>query len=160
MNLLVEVQRASSTPVPSDKDIRHWILSALHGQTTLHEVEISVRLVDREEMSQLNETYRGKKGPTNVLSFPADLPPELALPLLGDIVICAPVVAAEAAEQGKSASAHWAHMTVHGTLHLLGYDHVEEEDAVSMEALESTILSQMDYDCPYETRTCQEQLLR
>lgn len=160
MNLLVEVQRASSAPVPSDKDIRHWILSALHGQTTLHEVEISVRLVDREEMSQLNETYRGKKGPTNVLSFPADLPPELALPLLGDIVICAPVVVAEAAEQGKSASAHWAHMTVHGTLHLLGYDHVEEEDAVSMEALESTILSQMDYDCPYETRTRQEQLLR
>ena len=158
--MLVEVQRASSMLVPSDKDIRHWILSALHGQTTLHEVEISVRLVDREEMSQLNETYRGKKGPTNVLSFHADLPPELALPLLGDIVICAPVVAAEAAEQGKSASAHWAHMTVHGTLHLLGYDHVEEEDAVSMEALESTILSQMDYDCPYETRTCQEQLLR
>ena len=158
MNLLVDIQTASSETVPSDADIRHWILPALEGQTTKNEVEVSVRLVDIDEMSQLNETYRGKKGPTNVLSFPAELPPDLELPLLGDIVICAPVVAAEAADQGKSAIAHWAHMTVHGTLHLLGYDHVEEEDAASMEALESTILSQMDYDCPYEAHQPQEHL--
>jgi probable rRNA maturation factor len=158
VNLIVDIQTASSEPVPSEGDIRHWILAALNGRSTQSDVEISVRLVDVDEMSQLNETYRGKKGPTNVLSFPADLPPELELPLLGDIVICAPVVAAEAVEQGKSANAHWAHMTVHGTLHLLGYDHVQEEDAVSMEALESIILSQMDYDCPYEARSRQEHL--
>lgn len=102
-------------------------------------------------MAQLNANYRGKDGATNVLSFPADLPAELDLPLLGDIVICAPVVIAEADQQGKTASAHWAHMTVHGTLHLLGYDHVKEEEAEIMEALESAILRQLDYSCPYES---------
>ncbi len=98
----------------------------------------------------MNATYRGKQGTTNVLSFPAGLPPDLGLPLLGDIVICAPVVHAEAAQQGKSPSAHWAHMTVHGTLHLLGYDHVDEEEAAIMEALESAILNELNYSCPYE----------
>jgi probable rRNA maturation factor len=117
---------------------------------TREQVEISVRLVGDAEMTRLNETYRGKKGATNVLSFPADLPPELELPLLGDIVICAPVVAAEAEQQGKSASAHWAHMIIHGTLHLLGYDHIEEDDANTMEALESAILGQLNYSCPYD----------
>ncbi len=150
MKLFVDIQNASGAPVPTDDDIRHWIAAALKGRTTRDEVEITVRLVDDAEMTQLNETYRGKKGATNVLSFPADLPPELDLPLLGDIVICAPVVAAEAAQQGKSASAHWAHMTIHGTLHLLGYDHIEEDDANTMEALESAILGQLNYSCPYD----------
>jgi probable rRNA maturation factor len=156
VNLLVDVQIASSEAAPTEKDFHQWISVALDGQTTLPEVEISLRVVDNDEMSQLNQTYRGKKGPTNVLSFPADLPPELALPLLGDIVICAPVVAAEAAQQGKTLSAHWAHMTVHGTLHLLGFDHREEDDAVVMESLETTILSQLNYDCPYEAQPRQE----
>ena len=110
-----------------------------------------MRLVDTEEMAVLNETYRGKKGATNVLSFPADLPAGLPLPLLGDIVICAPIVRDEATQQGKSQNAHWAHMTVHGTLHLLGYDHMEEQEAEHMEALESTILNELKYACPYET---------
>jgi probable rRNA maturation factor len=151
VNLIVDIQNASGAPVPAEEDFRHWIGAALTGQTTREQVEISLRLVDDAEMAQLNATYRGKQGATNVLSFPADLPPELDLPLLGDIVICAPVVAAEAAQQGKSPSAHWAHMTIHGTLHLLGYDHVEEVDANTMEALESEVLRQFNYHCPYDT---------
>jgi probable rRNA maturation factor len=156
VKLLVDIQNASGAPVPNGEDIRHWIGAALTGHTTREQVEITVRLVDDAEMAQLNETYRGKKGATNVLSFPADLPPELDLPLLGDIVICAPVVAAEAAQQGKSASAHWAHMTIHGTLHLLGYDHIEEDDANTMEALESAILGQLNYSCPYNIQLPRE----
>jgi len=150
VNLHVDIQVASSEPVPSEDDIRNWIAAALAQRTTQEQVEISVRLVDNDEMARLNETYRGKQGTTNVLSFPAGLPPDLGLPLLGDIVICAPVVHAEAAQQGKSPSAHWAHMTVHGTLHLLGYDHVDEEEAAIMEALESAILNELNYSCPYE----------
>lgn len=149
MRLHVDIQTASSEPVPAEEDIRNWIAAALDGRASQDEVEVSVRLVDNDEMARLNETYRGKKGATNVLSFPAELPADLALPLLGDIVICAPVVRSEAVQQGKSASAHWAHMTVHGTLHLLGYDHIEEEDAVVMEALESAILHQLNFQCPY-----------
>ncbi len=150
MKLLVDIQTASREPVPSEQDISHWIAAALNGRTAQEQVEVCVRLVDNAEMSQLNANYRGKKGPTNVLSFPADLPPDLNLPLLGDIVICAPVVATEAAHQGKNTAAHWAHMTIHGILHLLGYDHIEEEEAAIMEALESAILRQLDYGCPYE----------
>lgn len=159
MKLRVDIQTASREAVPSGKDIRHWITTALTGRTPQEQVEVSVRLVGDTEMAQLNETYRGKKGPTNVLSFPADLPPELNLPLLGDIVICAPVVAAEAAQQGKNPTAHWAHMTVHGTLHLLGYDHIEEEEAAIMEALESAILRQLNYSCPYESPLSKEHIV-
>lgn len=156
MNLHVDIQWASSEPVPDEKDIRNWIAAALRDRSAQESVEISVRLVDSDEMAALNNSYRGKPGPTNVLSFPASLPAELDLPLLGDIVICAPVVIAEAAQQGKTARAHWAHMAVHGTLHLLGYDHVEEQDAVLMEALESTILSELNISCPYESNVCRE----
>jgi probable rRNA maturation factor len=154
----VDIQSASSEPVPSEEDLHHWVLTAVTGQTAKSTLEVCVRLVDREEMSKLNSAYRGKNGPTNVLSFPADLPPDLNLPLLGDIVICAPVVAAEALKQGKNTRAHWAHMTVHGTLHLLGYDHVEEEDAARMEALESTILAQLNFGCPYESTPPREHI--
>ncbi len=157
MKLLVDVQNASREQVPSSGALRQWIAAALAGRTTQGAVEISVRLVDAEEMARLNARYRGKDGATNVLSFPADLPPNLDLPLLGDIVICAPVVLAEAAQQGKSASAHWAHMTIHGTLHLLGYDHIKEEEAEIMEALESAILRQFDYGCPYRNQPRQEE---
>lgn len=146
----VDIQTASAEPVPAEDDIRNWIAAALEGNACREEVEVSVRLVDVDEMTQLNENYRGKSGATNVLSFPADLPAELSLPLLGDIVICAPVVRAEAAQQGKSPSAHWAHMTIHGTLHLLGYDHVDEEEAVVMEALETAILAKLNVRCPYQ----------
>lgn len=154
----VDIQKATVEPVPEEEDIRRWITAALaerHADT-----EITVRLVDTDEMSTLNSTYRGKSGPTNVLSFPADLPPELELPLLGDIVICAPIIHREAVEQKKSEDAHWAHMAVHGTLHLLGYDHLEENEASRMETRETLILAALDYPCPYSgslpTERCQQ----
>lgn len=156
MSLTVDIQCASGEPVPSEDDLRRWIAAALAGQTTRDETEISVRLVDIPEMAGLNQAYRGKPGPTNVLSFPADLPAELELPLLGDIVICAPVVREEAQSQHKALAAHWAHMAVHGTLHLLGYDHVEENEAVAMEALETAILADLHYPCPYQTNPSTE----
>jgi len=149
MSLHVDIQAACDEPVPDEDDIRSWIAAALDGQTLRTETEISVRLVDEQEMTALNKRYRGKAGPTNVLSFPSDLPEELQLPLLGDIVICAAVVRTEAAQQGKDLSAHWAHMTIHGTLHLLGYDHLVEEEATGMEALETAILKRLNYPCPY-----------
>ncbi|CAA0112223.1 Endoribonuclease YbeY [Halioglobus japonicus] len=158
MKLLVDIQAASREAVPSEEDFYRWIGAALNGRTTAEQAEICIRLVDDDEMAQLNANYRGKEGATNVLSFPADLPAELQLPLLGDIVICAPVVIAEATQQGKTARAHWAHMTVHGTLHLLGYDHIKEEEAEIMEALESAILRQLDYSCPYESHAQRERI--
>jgi probable rRNA maturation factor len=156
VRLHVDIQTASSEPVPAEEDIRNWIAAALEGRSSQEDVEVSVRLVDHDEMARLNETFRGKQGATNVLSFPADLPAELSLPLLGDIVICAPVVRSEAAQQAKSPNAHWAHMTVHGTLHLLGYDHIDEEDAAVMEALETAILSKLNIPCPYQLNQTQE----
>lgn len=159
MSLTVDIQCASGEPVPSADDLRRWIAAALAGQTTRDETEISVRLVDIPEMAGLNQAYRGKPGPTNVLSFPADLPAELELPLLGDIVICAPVVREEAQSQHKALAAHWAHMAVHGTLHLLGYDHIEESEALAMEALESAILADLCYPCPYQARPPKENTL-
>ncbi|MFK8050788.1 MAG: rRNA maturation RNase YbeY [Halioglobus sp.] len=147
MKLVVEIDSASSEPAPEEGDLRSWIRAALSDRQ--RDTEISVRLVDIEEMSELNQRYRNKTGPTNVLSFPADIPAELNHPLLGDIVICAPVVRREAAEQGKPEESHWAHMTVHGTLHLLGYDHVVEAEAEAMEAMETAILATLNYPCPY-----------
>lgn len=156
MSLHVDIQSASAEPVPDEDDIRSWITAALRDHRQQQETEISVRLVDLAEMTRLNETYRGKAGPTNVLSFPADLPAELQLPLLGDIVICAPVVRREALQQNKSLSAHWAHMAIHGTLHLLGYDHIDDNEAATMEALESTVLQKLNYPCPYQNKNTAE----
>ena len=155
MNLQVDIQCASGEPVPEEEDIRGWIEAALSGRRSA-DTEISLRLVDIEEMTTLNESYRAKTGPTNVLSFPSDLPRELELPLLGDIVICAPVVRDEAQSQNKTLQAHWAHMTVHGTLHLLGYDHIEEDEALAMEALETEILTSLNYPCPYRDEKTKE----
>ena len=155
MNLVVDIESASSEPAPEEEDLRSWIRAALGNHP--QDAEVSVRLVDVEEMSQLNKAYRGKAGPTNVLSFPAQFPAELKLPLLGDIVICAPVVLEEARAQGKPADAHWAHMAVHGALHLLGFDHQDDGEAEAMEAMETAILSTLDYPCPYSANnSCQE----
>lgn len=111
--------------------------------------ELLIRLVGKEESRRLNAQFRNMDKPTNVLSFPADLPPEIKLPLLGDIVICANLVGSEAAEQGKSLESHWAHLTIHGILHLLGYDHQNEKAAAKMESLESYILKSLGYPDPY-----------
>ncbi len=156
MSVHVDIQTACSEPVPEEDDLRRWISAALAGRMPGDTAELCLRLVDEREMAALNRDYRGKDCPTNVLSFPADLPPELQLPLLGDIVICAPVIAREAAEQGKSPTAHWAHMAVHGCLHLLGHDHIDEADAVAMETLETTILAQLGFPCPYPDHAHEE----
>jgi probable rRNA maturation factor len=114
-------------------------------------VELSSRLVDEAESADLNQRYRGKTGPTNVLSFPFEPPPGTrGRKYLGDLAICAPVVAREAVEQGKDLEAHWAHLVVHGVLHLLGYDHLEEPEAQVMEALETRILGELGFPPPYE----------
>ena len=143
----IDIQVACQEPVPEHADIQRWVGAALaHRQA---DAEVSVRLVSEAEMTTLNQQYRGREGSTNVLSFPADLPPELELPLLGDIVICAAVVRREATEQHKELPQHWAHMLVHGSLHLLGYDHIDPAQAEIMESLETTILQALGYPCPY-----------
>jgi len=116
------------------------------GETT---IEVVIRLVDEAESRQLNHDYRGIDRPTNVLSFPFEAPAEVQLPLLGDLVICAPVVAREAVEQGKAAKAHWAHMVIHGVLHLLGYDHQADDEAQQMEQRERELLYRLHFTDPY-----------
>jgi probable rRNA maturation factor len=139
--------------VPAAASFRQWVEAALRGAKRRRATELSIRVVDADEGRTLNRDYRGKDYATNVLSFEAELPPGLALPLIGDIVICAPVVAREAAEQGKPPRDHWAHLTVHGVLHLLGYDHLEEAEAEAMEALETRVLARLGIPDPYAEDT-------
>ncbi|PTR26293.1 putative rRNA maturation factor [Luteibacter sp. OK325] len=135
--------------VPASASFRRWIEAALKGAKRRKASEVSIRIVDAEEGQALNLQYRGRDYATNVLSFPVELPPGLDLPLIGDLVICAPVVAREAAEQGKKPADHWAHLTIHGTLHLLGYDHIDEAEAEAMEALETKVLAGLGISDPY-----------
>ncbi len=137
------------TGVPAAASFRRWVEAALRGARRRKPTELAIRIVDTDEGRALNRDYRGKDYATNVLSFPAELPPGLALPLIGDLAICAPVVAREAAEQGKPPRDHWAHLTVHGVLHLLGHDHIEEAQAEAMEALETRILAGLGIPDPY-----------
>ncbi|AKP74643.2 Endoribonuclease YbeY [Piscirickettsia salmonis] len=139
-----------SMGLPSEETMSRWIEYALRGRRQA--AELCVRIVEKDEIHALNATYRHKDQPTNVLSFPAELPKELKSPLLGDIVICKAVVEQEAIEQDKLLEAHWAHMLVHGVLHLLGFDHIDDEDADVMEALEIDILSQLGYANPYQQK--------
>jgi probable rRNA maturation factor len=137
-----------SDGLPAQVDFERWVAAALAdlGQA----VEIVIRVVDKAESAELNKRYRAKHEPTNVLSFSFEAPVGMdALALLGDIVICAPVVQHEAQQQGKSALAHWAHMIVHGVLHLRGYDHQTEQEAQEMEARERVILTGLGYGDPY-----------
>ena len=148
---VVDLQRASGTgEVPAPARFRQWVAAAATGRRDA--VEVSIRIVGPAEGRRLNRDYRGKDRPTNVLAFPADLSPELGLSLIGDLVICAEVVGREAAEQGKPAEAHWAHLVVHGTLHLLGYDHQTAAEATEMERAEIQILDGLGYPDPYAYR--------
>lgn len=150
MTITVDVDNASaSDDIPDPAVMRRWVAAALAGQR--EEAELAVRIVDEAESAELNGLYRHKPGPTNVLSFPAELPDEIDIPLLGDLVICAPVVSREAVEQDKTLDAHWAHMLVHGTLHLLGHDHTDDTEADIMEALETRIITGLGFPPPYET---------
>jgi probable rRNA maturation factor len=134
---------------PDEDDIRRWIEAVLAAEAETAEVELTVRIVDEAEIAELNARYRHKTGPTNILSFPFEAPPGVELNLLGDLVIAAPVVQREAQEQGKSETAHWAHMIVHGMLHLLGYDHSKPAEAEDMEAREINILHELGFSNPY-----------
>ncbi len=148
MAITLDLQLASdSSGLPAAAQLQQWLEAAILPFQA--EAEVTVRIVGSSESQQLNHDYRGKDKPTNVLSFPFQCPPGIELPLLGDLVICAPVVAAEAAEQHKSLHAHWAHMVVHGSLHLLGFDHINDDDAAQMEAEEITILQQLGFTNPY-----------
>ncbi|MDE1188399.1 MAG: rRNA maturation RNase YbeY [Pantoea sp.] len=138
---------AESQGLPDEAAFQRWLEAAVTPFQP--ESEVTIRLVDEAESHELNLTYRGKDKPTNVLSFPFEAPPGIELPLLGDLIICRQVVEAEAAEQGKTVEAHWAHMVVHGTLHLLGYDHIEDDEAEEMEALETEIMLALGYPDPY-----------
>jgi probable rRNA maturation factor len=149
MSYQIDVEvNSSSAKIPNIENIELWISTALQSDE-LNQAEVSVYIVDEAESQALNKQYRGIDKPTNVLAFPADIPDEVGVPLLGDLVICAPIVEREAHEQGKTLPAHWAHMLVHGTLHLLGYDHIEDDEANVMEALETRLLTQLDFPAPY-----------
>ena len=150
MQLDLDIQNASASPrIPPEDAFARWAGSALEGRR--ERAELTIRLVDEEEGAGLNRRYRGRPGATNVLSFPFEPPPGVeGLDLIGDLVICASVVEREAAEQGKAPTAHWAHMVVHGVLHLIGYDHVDEEQAAEMEDLETLILGGLGFPPPYE----------
>lgn len=156
MNIAFDLQIADGLSKQKFREMKtqlpEWLRVCL--QTTASEnhrenIEVSIRIVDESESAELNQRYRNKKGPTNVLSFPVDLPESLNLPLLGDLVLCAPVVTQEAQEQGKTELAHWAHMVIHGTLHLLGYDHQADEDARVMESCEISIMKKLGFANPY-----------
>ncbi len=150
---MIELQWAvPEASIPNETQLLRWIQAV--AERTGIEGEVTVRIVSPEESRALNEQYRHKDKPTNVLSFPFEVPQEIAEALgdayLGDLVICAEVVRKEAKEQHKPLEAHWAHMVVHGLLHLQGYDHITDDQAAEMEALEIQILADLGFANPYE----------
>jgi probable rRNA maturation factor len=150
--IIVDYQVVSKIiSVPTQDELSSWV-SAVCSAQAMTAAEVTVRIVDEDEMRQLNKIYRDKDKPTNVLSFTADIPPEIELdvPLLGDIIICAPVIAKEALQQEKMLKGHWAHMVIHGVLHLLGYDHENDEDAKVMEEKEVILLEKLGFEHPYQ----------
>ncbi len=158
MDLILSIENAcNAANIPDDEEIESWVLTTLSLQSEHDGItELGLRIVDRNEISQLNTTYRKKDGPTNILSFPFDLPPGFTEPgnqtILGDIVACSDVIEHEAKQQHKPLKAHWAHMIVHGTLHLLGYDHQDDLEAREMEDLEISLLARLNFPNPYTSQ--------
>lgn len=153
MNYL-DIQIATqASDYPSQQQFQAWVDAVLTESS--EDSEIVIRLVDDTESAELNQQYRQKAGPTNILSFPFEAPEGMEMELLGDLLICAPLIAREAAEQGKAVNHHWAHITIHGVLHLLGYDHVDDDEAEQMEALEIKILSKLNIANPYQPESTQ-----
>lgn len=149
MNTSLDIQIACNNDyLPDAADIQRWVDTAL--EHTKQHLELTIRIVNDEESQQLNCTYRQKNKPTNVLSFPFEIPEGIEMNLLGDLVICATVVEQEAKQQNKPLLHHWAHMVIHGCLHLLGYDHINDTDAQEMETLEISLLAQLGIANPYE----------
>ncbi|TEW51427.1 rRNA maturation RNase YbeY [Psychromonas algicola] len=153
MELYVDLQIASENEqsLPELAQIETWVNAAIMAASDdiREEAELTVRIVDAAESQELNSQYREKDRPTNVLSFPFQNPPGITLPLLGDLIICKSVVEKEAIEQNKRLISHWAHMLIHGTLHLLGYDHIDEEEAETMERIETSLMIELGYNDPY-----------
>lgn len=147
-NYRLALQQATKCyPIPSRYYFKRWIAKTLNRRKK--NAEVVIRIVDEAESAALNYTYRNKKKPTNVLSFPFEQPANIKLPLLGDLIICAPVIVKEAKQQNKPSLAHWAHMVIHGTLHLLGYDHIKSKDAIVMEKIEVKLLKELGFSNPY-----------
>lgn len=152
--LTVDIQRVLEAPgLPGDDDLTRWASAAWQQD---HGSEVTVRIVGREESAELNSQYRHKSGPTNVLSFPFEAPAGITVPLAGDLIICAPVVADEARDQSKTLTAHWAHMIIHGMLHLQGFDHLNDTDAEIMESLEIRLLDGLGFGNPYESEETEQ----
>ncbi|MFA0471976.1 rRNA maturation RNase YbeY [Vibrio sp. 10N.222.51.E8] len=149
MSIELDLQLAveNEQGLPTEQDIQLWLDKTI--PQFQENAELTVRIVDTQESHQLNHEYRGKDKPTNVLSFPFEAPPGIELDLLGDLIICRQVVEKEAEEQSKPLLAHWAHMVVHGSLHLLGYDHIEDDEAEEMESFETEIMQSMGFEDPY-----------
>lgn len=146
----IVIQYAVPKKIPGSVLLKRWANAALGKKKP---AEVTIRIVDVAEMTNLNTTYRKKKGPTNVLAFPFDTletHDKNHHRILGDIVICAEIVEHEALEQNKKSRAHWAHMVVHGILHLQGHDHIIEKDAIIMEAKETRILKALGFPNPYK----------
>ncbi|MDA9908933.1 rRNA maturation RNase YbeY [Gammaproteobacteria bacterium] len=163
MNVTIELMNASSdSSLPALKDFQRWTdttmgaLSKFNDQTLPDSTELSIRVIDEDESADLNANYRQKQGATNILSFPYSGIQGTDINLLGDLAICAPLVRKEAAEQDKTLDAHWAHLIVHGVLHLNGFDHEEDTAAKEMETLETTILKTLGYKNPYQELTGNE----
>ncbi|WP_423063941.1 rRNA maturation RNase YbeY [Candidiatus Paracoxiella cheracis] len=154
MSIVIELQNnTTSEEIPSLSQFTQWTqktLSMVPKSTDENKISLTIRIIDEAESASLNQTYRQKKGPTNILSFPDDPIPGFISDSLGDLAICAPLVLQEANAQHKQTEAHWAHLLVHGVLHLLNYDHINDEDAEVMEALEIKILEKLGYNNPYE----------
>lgn len=147
MSFDIDLQIDTEGELPNEQQFQSWVDAALSGRKD--EAEICIRLVSAEESQGLNHTYRNKDKPTNVLSFPFEVPQGVPINLLGDLVICAEVVSQEAAEQNKALLDHWAHMVIHGCLHLIGYDHIKDDEAEEMENLERQILKTLNIEDPY-----------
>jgi probable rRNA maturation factor len=151
VTVIVDLQNVCEGDVPDVVQFQSWIEATLDKEgSDFSDCELSIRLVDEAESAELNSTYRGKTGPTNILSFPFDSAIAMEPRLLGDLVICSKIVEKEVLAQNKAKQDHWAHMVVHGCLHLLGYDHIEDDEADEMEALEVTILKSLFINDPYQ----------
>jgi probable rRNA maturation factor len=161
MTTQLDLQLACSAKnIPSQAQFQQWLDCVLLNNDIIKDsakgsakntatFEVTVRLVDIAESQALNDQYRNKNKPTNVLSFPFEVPEGIELNLLGDLVICADIVENEAQEQNKTLNDHWAHMVIHGCLHLLGFDHISDSEAEIMESIEINILAKLDISNPY-----------